>query len=131
MVNQVGGIIINGGMNRRDAFMIFRKDSTCQLFSHTTIGGILFRFTLNQGVESPYSTNRSNYPQMEVRELMIKLLILNEDSKRFDIVTYGNPIIDLHPTSQMDFMLERINNQLIYKKLIFYRLSKGLSADYL
>ena len=106
-MKQTGGILINGGASRRDAFMFFLENSSSYLFSHETYGGILFRVTLNMGVTSPYSTNRSNAPNMEVRELMVKLLLLNENNKRFEISSmYKKTIVDLHPTTQLNFMLE-------------------------
>jgi hypothetical protein len=55
---------------------------------------------------------------MEVRELMIKLLILNENNNRFDIVTYGNRMIDLQPTSQLEFMLELERQLDAYNKTL-------------
>jgi hypothetical protein len=101
-MNQVGGIIIKTG-SRRDAFLFFISNSICRLFSYTTSGGILFRLTLNPDVPSPYLTNRSNTPQIEVRELIIKIALLNEDKEYYRMT---HPFVNLSPTTSDEFLSE-------------------------
>jgi len=113
--SQKGGVIITKKsekkpdefMSRVEAFVFFIYRSTVSLLTSETRGGVLFILKLKPEYTSPYATNRSNAPNSEVRELIIKLAFLNEDGFGYRM----SDIISLNPTSASSFM-EEIDLQL-------------------
>ena len=112
---QKGGVIITKKsekkpdefMSRVEAFVFFINRSTVSLLTCETRGGVLFILKLQPEYTSPYATNRSNAPNSEVRELIIKFAFLNEDGYGYRM----SDIISLNPTSASSFM-EEIDLQL-------------------
>ena len=112
---QKGGVIITKKseknpdefMSRVEAFVFFINRSTVSLLTSETRGGVLFILKLQPEYTSPYATNRSNAPNSEVRELIIKFAFLNEDGYGYRM----SDIISLNPTSASSFM-EEIDLQL-------------------
>ena len=106
---QNGGIVIKGEFNRETAFIYFARNSVFEVLSTTTRGGILFRLHLEDGVDSPYFTIRSNYPNKEVRSVIVKLVSINA----MNIPDYG---IRTNPIFEQDFVKEVRMQKDIYLK---------------
>ena len=84
VVYMKGGIIRkNLAITSKSTFYHFLDNSVCTLLTANTKGGILFKLTLDSSVESPYMLNRSNTPNADVRELIMKLVFMNENYEMY------------------------------------------------
>jgi hypothetical protein len=102
------------------AFDFFFNNSTIKLFSMSSRGGIIFLVELKERIKSPYILNRSNYPKLEVKTLMLKLCILDLKNDMNQDIYYeyiesifdddGQPdvknLIKLFHTSETEFVNE-------------------------
>jgi hypothetical protein len=102
------------------AFDFFFNNSTIKLFSMSSRGGIIFLVELKERIKSPYILNRSNYPKLEVKTLMLKLCILDLKNDMNQDIYYeyiesifdddGQPVvknlIKLFHTSETEFVNE-------------------------
>jgi hypothetical protein len=104
---QKGGVNINHPYNPQTAIFFFITNSTCQVFSTSTTGGLLFKLTLNEGVRSPYSATRSNYPNKDVTEIIFKIVFISNSGRRFVIFNQdGIPLTKLSSTTTDEFKNE-------------------------
>lgn len=71
-LNIIEGIV----ETEEQAYTYFIHNSTCKIISYTSVGGIIFKLTLNPGVASPYSTIRSIGTGM-VTEVILKICFIN------------------------------------------------------
>ena len=89
---QKGGISFRAGYDEESAAIFFIQNSTCDIISYKTKGGIIFKLTLNRGITSPYSDSRSIDTNKSINQIILKLVFLHE-SKNFvlsDKVIYNN-----------------------------------------
>ena len=74
---QKGGVILKDAYDEKSAREYFVKNSKIYILSYTSLGGILFRLVLNDGVESPYVMARSNSPYIDVKTLAVKCVLIS------------------------------------------------------
>ena len=108
---QKGGIVINKDTTPKDAYEFFINNSYCELVSYETRGGIIFKLILKPEFSSPYTCLRSNDPNAEVRTIILKLVFLNENAKKFQISEYyddeyGDDLINLNNIQESGFKNE-------------------------
>ena len=97
---QRGGVTLSGEWikhygpdTKEQALEYFIRNSTMS-FITITKGGILFKLTLDGSIRSsPYVINRSNYPLIEVREMLFKIILIRDD-----ISTTNTSMMDTIPT---------------------------------
>jgi hypothetical protein len=77
---QKGGIIIQSIYNSDTAANFFIQNSTCDIISYKTKGGIIFKLTLNPGIKSPYSVSRSIGTNITINQIILKLVFLHESA---------------------------------------------------
>ena len=75
MYAQHGGILIKEGRTSKEAYTYFIDNSICELITFETKGGLLFKLKLNAGLDSPYSCSRSNNPNDDIREVILKIIL--------------------------------------------------------
>jgi hypothetical protein len=122
---QKGGVLIKEGYNPQTAIGFFIENSTCQVFSIHSSGGILFKLTLNAGVISPYSATRSNYPNVDIKEIIFKIVFISDNNQKFQIVdTNRKPLTNLSKTTTAEFINE-VSTQID----IFTRSLEGISIS--
>jgi hypothetical protein len=114
---QKGGVLIKEGYNPQTAIIHFIKNSTCKVFSIHSRGGILFKLTLNAGVISPYSATRSNYPNVDIKEIIFKIVFISDDRTIFVLMDKnGDPRTDLTNTTDDEFRNEVSTQIDIFKE---------------
>jgi hypothetical protein len=76
---QKGGVsIIEGYDNNNTALYFFLENSTCNILTYKSRGGIIFKLTLNENIISPYIVNRSNIPNTPLNEILIKIVFIDD-----------------------------------------------------
>jgi hypothetical protein len=117
-----GGIIKkNQAVSAKSTFYHFVKNSVCTLITKDSKGGFLFKLTLDSSIESPYVLNRSNSPHADVRELIIKLVFLNDTNGIYAIRKNGAITSKLSNTIADEFMSEcGIQNHVFTNTLDVY-----------
>jgi len=114
-----GGIIRkNLAINSKLTFYSFLKNSVCTLLSKDSKGGFLFKLTLDSSVESPYMLNRSNSPLADVRELIIKLVFLNDTDGVYAITKNGAITSTLSNTVPDEFTIECIIQNHVFSNTL-------------
>ena len=115
-----GGIIRkNLSITSKSTFYHFLDNSVCTLLTANTKGGILFKLTLDSSVESPYMLNRSNTPNADVRELIMKLVFMNENYEMYKLKNDdGSTIVSLHNTKSFEFLAERAIQTHVFKNTL-------------
>jgi len=119
---QTGGILIKSEYTPESAFNYFIINSTCEIVSYRTRGGILFKLTLHDGIETPYSSSRSNCPNQDIREVLLKLSFVNEQNEHFTLRSTTNEIIDfeieLNRCNEREFKNEvRVQSDIFIRSL--------------
>jgi len=100
---QRGGVQIKTQYTEEDALAYFMLNSTVRIFSIDSTDGIILTLTLNDGIESSYSTIRQCVVE-DVRRMILKLVIItpnevvfsiNDKTKRYqelDITEFENEV---------------------------------------
>jgi len=124
---QKGGILIKDEFKDRyigqnislKAFEVYLYNARCSILTYKSRGGILFKLELKENVESPYKLSRSNAPEKDVTEILLKFVFINEDYKSFEIIDgEGRPLTDLNPTNLNEFETEvRIQTDIFTRSL--------------
>ena len=115
---QKGGVVVKAPYTIEDATEFFLANSNFEILSFSTKGGILFKIKLKEGIESPFVSSRSNNPNTDIKEMLFKLVFLNEDeNKRFQIISRrtNKPIVDLNNTTQIEFETEIATQKRVYE----------------
>lgn len=105
------------------AFNYFLKNSVCEVLSYKTSGGLILKLKLNDGVESPYVLTRSNYPDSKVKELLLKIVFIQQDDYQdpFKIILNGKQITRFHKVDKDHFLYEtQIQNYIFWNSLDEY-----------
>ena len=100
---------------KKKAFVEFLYHSTCEILSYKTAGGIIIKLTLKdeEGVESPYVLTRSNNPYLEVRELILKIVFINDNKVPYKLQVNRRPFF----ATTRDKYLHEVNIQIdIFEK---------------
>ena len=88
---QTGGVYIDGGY--KEAFNGFTENSTCELLTNTSHGGITFLLHLNNGHRSPYTISRTRNEYVPIKTILFKVCFIHEaeriliNNKRYNNVT--------------------------------------------
>jgi hypothetical protein len=80
---QKGGILLK--MEPRKAFYFFVDNSKIELFTDTGTFGIILKATLNNNLESPYEMFGPNNFKQPVPSILIKLVALNPNKKKYNV----------------------------------------------
>jgi serine/threonine protein kinase len=75
----------------------------------------LFKLTLFPSVRSPYKTISSNYPDKEVKEILLKFVFINPDKNFVIRDTNGDQLVFLNTTSEEEFYREVAMQDKIFK----------------
>jgi serine/threonine protein kinase len=124
---QKGGILIKDEFKERysgikitlEAFKEFLYNSVCSLLTYKSRGGILFKLELKDEFVSPYKLSRSNNPEEDVREILLKFVFISEDEKIFKMRdSKGTLLTDLNFTNLSEFENEvRIQTDIFTRSL--------------
>lgn len=85
---QKGGVFIQGDYTQESARDFFLENCTMSILSYKSVGGILFKLTLKDGVKSPYALARSNFPLAEVKNLAMKCVFIKSRETNINIEFY-------------------------------------------
>jgi hypothetical protein len=75
---QTGGVYIDIDGDDKKAFNGFTENSTCELLTNTSGGGITFLLHLNNGHTSPYSISRTRNDNVEIKTILLKVCFIHE-----------------------------------------------------
>lgn len=102
---QKGGVILKDAYDEKSAREYFVKNSKIYILSYTSLGGILFRLVLNDGVESPYVMARSNSPYIDVKTLAVKCVLISSH-KSIVRIEFGDEYARLQTSTDDEFYRE-------------------------
>ena len=125
---QKGGVsIIEGYDNNNTALYFFLENSTCNILTYKSRGGIIFKLTLNEYIISPYIVNRSFSINTPLNEILIKIVFIDDtkpdkEKKIFQLFNKeGFQITELNNTTSSEFLSEiKIQSDIYGKSFDYY-----------
>jgi hypothetical protein len=89
MYKQNGGIIKNPNSNTIEPMRYFLDNSLLTILSSASRGGIIFELELKPGIISPFIFTRSNYPDTEVKTLIMKMMFIYESNDAPESISFN------------------------------------------
>ena len=112
---------------KRAAFDVFLHNGKCTILTYKSRGGLIFKLTLPQSIPTPYKLSRSNAPEEDVTEILLKFVFISLDSipdeekEPFKIVIPDKVETELNITDLEEFKNEvRIQTHIFYNSLDEY-----------
>jgi len=129
---QKGGVSIIEGYDNNTALYFFLENSTCNILTYKSRGGIIFKLTLNEYITSPYIVNRSVSINTPLNEILIKIVFIDDtkpdkEKNIFQLFNFqlfnkeGFQITELNNTTSSEFLSEiKIQSDIYGKSFDYY-----------
>ena len=115
-----GGIGIKRNDKSRHVLVTeFLENSKIEEFTVGSKGGIILSAKLNNGIESPFYVYRSNYPDKQIREVLLKVIFFSDKGIEF---MSRNRRLKLSGCKVKDFLHEVNTQKEIFEKSFDYSL---------